>query len=241
MTRSASRSTRSGPAGCGTASRCCTRPTRPGTSPTSRSVRRSRAQLDGVRLVWTLVAFSLAVGIARALPRRAARPAARHAPPAPRAASRRGRLARGCGGDRPLGHALDRRLPVAVRASSASCSCSATTSSCSAARCTPTTSSRSAGARSRCSWAASRRRDRSSCRSCSAPRSQRRRASPSATSRTGRGGCAAAGCASRGSIERPGEERELLDIAALTTPAERRCARSRPRTSCSPWRSSRCD
>ena len=61
---------------------------------------------------------------------------------------------------------------------------------------------------------------RSSCRCCWELPSRPRRASLSAGSRTGRGACAAAACASRALSSGAGEERQVLDIAVLTSPAE---------------------
>ena len=70
------RSTRSRPAGGATTGRCCTRRTRCGTCPTSRSAPRSRPSVNVRWLLETLLAFFLAMGIGGARARRAARPAA---------------------------------------------------------------------------------------------------------------------------------------------------------------------
>ena len=116
VTRSASRSTPSAPAGSGTASRCCTCRTRRGTSRTSRSEQALATQLDGVRLVWTLAAFLLAVGIAaHCLDELHGRPLDTHLPAsalvAASAVSLAAAAAIGLWGMRSIGH-----LPAAVRA-----------------------------------------------------------------------------------------------------------------------------
>ena len=61
------------------------------------------------------------------------------------------------------------------------------------------------------------------------------------SSPTGRGACAAEALRVEGSIERAGEERELLDVATLTSPAEAVAAGARGGARAARrWRSSRC-
>ena len=175
--------------------------------------------VDGARLAWTLVASRSP----SASPRTAwtSSTAGRSAPASPLARSPSPRPSRSPAPRRSGSGAWARSASPCCRScSSASPSCSPTTSSCSAARCTPTTSSRSAGEPSRCSSAGSRRRGRSSCPSCSAPAfaaatSLAQRHLSNWARRLRRGGLRV-----EGFVERAGEERQVLDVATLTTPAE---------------------
>ena len=130
-----------------TTSRCSTRRTRSGISPTSRSAPRSRPRRTAGRLAWTLAAFALALGIgAHALDELHGRPLG-DGDPGPRPLGARRRLGRGRGRDRRRRGARVDVLAAPARRRRRRARRPRTTSSSGAAACTPTCGSRSPGAR----------------------------------------------------------------------------------------------